>query len=137
MLVFTFPNNLTSVASAAVTSHDPTTGTGTVSTSGIGPNLNQYTVNLTSVSTGQYITVTLNGVLDVAGNTGNETVQMGVLVGDVNSNGVVSNTDVASVKGQVAAPVMSFNFRNDVNANGVISNTDVSLTKTQVGTSVP
>jgi uncharacterized repeat protein (TIGR01451 family) len=136
-LVFTFPNNLTSVASAAVTGHDPASGIGTVSTRGIGPNPNQYTVNLTSVSTGQYITVTLNNVLDVAGNTGNQTVQMGVLVGDVNSNGVVSNTDVASVKVQVAALVTPLNFRNDVNANGVISNTDVSLTKVQVGTSVP
>jgi hypothetical protein len=136
-LVFTFPNNLTSVASAAVTGHDPASGIGTVSTRGIGPNPNQYTVNLTSVSTGQYITVTLNNVLDVAGNTGNQTVQMGVLIGDVNSNGVVSNTDVASVKGQVAALVTPLNFRNDVNANGVISNTDVSLTKTQAGTSLP
>ena len=62
---------------------------------------------------------------------------MGVLVGDVNGNGTVSNTDVSTVKGQVSAPVSSSNFRNDVNANGVISNTDVSLTKTQVGTALP
>jgi hypothetical protein len=60
-----------------------------------------------------------------------------VLVGDVNANGIVSNTDVASAKGQVAAPVDSSNFRNDVNANGVISNTDVSLAKAQVGTTLP
>jgi len=60
-----------------------------------------------------------------------------VLIGDVNDNGVVSNTDVASVKALVAAPVDSSNFRNDVNANGVISNTDVSMTKAQVGTGFP
>jgi hypothetical protein len=62
---------------------------------------------------------------------------MGVLFGDVNGNRVVSNTDVASVKAQVAAPVTASNFRDDVNANGVISNTDVSTTKAQVGTSLP
>jgi hypothetical protein len=62
---------------------------------------------------------------------------MGVLLGDTTANGSVSNTDVAAVKGQVAAPVTASNFRNDVNANGVVSNTDVSTTKAQVGTSSP
>ena len=70
-LVFTFANNLTSVASASVTSHNPTSGTGMVGSSALGPNPNQYTVNLTGVSTGQYLTVTLNSVLDAAGNSGN------------------------------------------------------------------
>jgi hypothetical protein len=133
MLVFTFPNNLTSVAGASVTS-----GAGSVSSSSIGPNPNQYTVNLTGVTTAQYVTVTLSNVADSAGNTGNVTApQMGVLVGDVNANGVVSNTDVSAVKSQVAAPVTASDFRNDVTANGVISNTDVSTTKTQVGTTLP
>ena len=135
MLVFTFANNLSSVANATVTSHDPATGTGSVSGSGLGPNPNQYTVNLTNVSTGQYITVTLNSVLDVLGNGGNVlSPQMGVLVGDVNFNGVASNADVSLVKAQVAAgaSVGPSNFQDDINANGVISNADVSLTKAQV-----
>jgi hypothetical protein len=135
MLVFTFVNNLTSVANATVTSHDPMTGTGTVSGSAIGPGLNQYTVNLTGVSTGQYITVTLNSVLDAVGASGNVlSPQMGVLVGDVNFNGVATNADVSLVKAQVAAgaSVDSSNFRDDINANGVLTNADVSLTKAQV-----
>jgi hypothetical protein len=77
-------------------------------------------------------------VVDTAGNSGNVvSPQMGVLVGDVNANGTVSNTDVSVVKTQVAAPVTASNFRDDVNFNGVISNTDVSVTKTQVGTTLP
>jgi len=60
-----------------------------------------------------------------------------VLIGDVNANRVVTNTDVASAKGQVAAPVDSSNFREDVNANGVINNTDVSIAKAQVGSQLP
>jgi len=62
---------------------------------------------------------------------------MGVLIGDVTANGTASNTDVAIVKGQVAAPVTASNFREDVTANGIISNTDVSTTKAQVGTTLP
>ena len=53
------------------------------------------------------------------------------------ANAAVSNTDVAEVKAQVAAPVTASNFRTDVNANGVISNTDVSTTKAQVSTTLP
>jgi hypothetical protein len=136
-LVFTFPNNLTSVAGATVSAHDPASGTGTVCGTS-GPSGNQYTVQLCGVSTAQYITVTLTNVVDTAGNSGNVVgPQMGVLVGDVTANGVVSNTDVSSVKTQVAAPVTASNFRNDVNFNGVISNTDVSVTKAQVGTTLP
>jgi len=141
-LVFTFTNNLISVAGATVTNHDPTSGTGTVTGSVVvGPNVglglaaNQCAVNLTNVSTGQYITVTLNSVLDAAGASGNIlSPSMGFLVGDVNFNGVASNADVSLVKAQVAAgaSVGSSNFQDDINANGVISNADVSLTKAQV-----
>src|SRR5256886_4116387 len=44
-LVFTFANNLVSVSGAGLV-----TGFGSVSSSGIGPNLNQYTVNLINVT---------------------------------------------------------------------------------------
>jgi hypothetical protein len=67
----------------------------------------------------------------------NVVVPMGVLLDDVTANQVVSNSDVASVKTMVAAPVSPSNFRNDVTANGIISNTDVSTTKAQVGAGLP
>jgi hypothetical protein len=124
-MIFSFVNNVTSCGSASI---------GSLSS---GPSLNQCTVNLTGVANAQYTTVTLNNVLDVQNNTGNVSATMGALVGDVNGNGVVSNTDVSLVKAQVAAPVGVSNFRNDVNATGVISNTDVSLTKAQVGATLP
>jgi hypothetical protein len=60
-----------------------------------------------------------------------------VLIGDVTNNTIVSNSDVASVKARVAAPVSSANFRADVTANGIISNSDVSTTKARVGTALP
>jgi hypothetical protein len=59
---------------------------------------------------------------------------MGVLIGDVNANGFVTNADVSLVKAQIASGtgVGPANFRDDINANGVITNADVSLTKAQV-----
>jgi hypothetical protein len=134
-IVFTFNCALTTVDSATVSC-------GSVSGSSIGPGgANQYTVNLTGENTcnGQYIIVTLNNVNDSCGNH-SDTVsspEMGLLVGDVNANGIVSNTDAFSVQSQVAAPVTTSNFRNDVNANGVITGTDRASTKGQVGTTLP
>jgi hypothetical protein len=133
-LVFTFANTLTNVGGASVTS-----GTGFVSSSNIdSTDAHNYIVNLTGVANAQLITVSLTNVNDSAGNASSAvSVSMGVLLGDVNGNGIVSNTDVAAVKAEVAAPVTTSNFRNDVNISGVISNTDVSTTKAQVGTTLP
>jgi hypothetical protein len=133
-MIFTFVTTLTSVDGASVTS-----GTGTVSSSNIDSNdAHNYVVNLTGVTNVQVINVSLTNVSDSAGDFSSAVAaSMGVLLGDVTGNGVVSNTDVASIKAQVSAPVSATNFRNDVNANGIISNTDVSLTKTQVGTQLP
>jgi uncharacterized protein (TIGR02597 family) len=112
-----------------------TSGAGSISGSS-GSGTTGVTVNLTGVTTAQRITITLFGVNDGT-NTNDIAVRMGVLWGDVTGNGTVSNTDVATVKAQVGAPVSGSNFRNDVNGNGVISNTDVAAAKAQVGASLP
>jgi hypothetical protein len=132
-LVFTFANPLTSVAVANVSA-----GTASIKNRSIGEDAHEYVVDLTGVTNAQAIAITLSNVYDSAGNR-SAVAQgtMAVLVGDVTGNKVVSNTDVAAVKAQVAAPVSASNFRNDVNANGVISNTDVSATKAQVGATLP
>jgi hypothetical protein len=107
----------------------------------MGPNADQYTVNLTGQNScnAQFNMVTLTNVDDSAGNHSNTVSgpQWGLLIGDVNASAAVSNTNVAAVKAQVGATVDSSKFRNDVNANGIFSNTDVSLTKAQVGTTLP
>jgi hypothetical protein len=111
-----------------------TQGTGSVSSTST--NGNQVFINLTGVSNAQTIQVTLVAVNN-GSTTADVSIPMAILLGDVNGNGVVSNTDVSLVKAQVAATVSLANFREDVNANGVISNTDVSITKAQVGTTLP
>ena len=132
-IVYTLDRNVAGPGTASVTQ-----GTATVGTPILGPDPNQITVPLTSVGNAQHLTITLNGVQDDVGTILNNLVaRMDVLLGDVNGNGLVSNTDIALIKAQVAAPVDASNFRNDVNANGVISNTDVSTAKGQVSTSLP
>ena len=124
----------------------PVSGSATV-TSGAGNVLGSPTfvghemrVNLTGVTNGQQIGVTLN-VTDNFGqsfvNPEGIPVNMGVLLGDATANRIVSNTDVANVKAQISSPVTGSNFRTDVNANGIVSNTDVSATKAQVSTTLP
>ncbi len=128
-----------SVASASVTGHDPTSGTGMVSSSGVDSDTHNYIVNLAGVSNQQYITVTLNNVHDVAGNSGNVTgPQMGVLIGDVNATGGVDGNDVSAVQSHTRQPVNSNAMaRFDVNATGAIDGNDVSITQGHTRTSLP
>jgi hypothetical protein len=131
-LVFTFPNNLTMVAGSSVTA-----GNGSVNSSAIGPNPNQYTVNVTGVNTGQYVTITLANVRDVGGHIGDVSGTMGVLVGDVNASKRVDAADVSSVRQQTLQTVTTSNFRNDINASGRIDAADVSIARQQTLTSLP
>jgi PKD domain len=132
-LVFTFANNLVSVDSATVVD-----GTATVNSTVAGPGANQYTVNLTGVSNGQYVTIGLVNAKDSTGAIGNIIgPQMGVLVGDTNANGLVNSTDVSQAQAQSGQAVTSSNFRKDVNANGLINSTDVSIVQSKSGTGLP
>jgi hypothetical protein len=137
-LIFTFPANLTGVVGATVTGHNPSNGTGAVNGTSIGPLPNQLTVNLTNVTTGQYLVVTLTGVSDVAGNSGNViSPSIGILVGDVDMSGRVDGNDVSAVQTDTRQSANSTNFQFDVDANGRIDGNDVSDTQTQTRTALP
>lgn len=138
-VVFTFANPLTSVGSASVTNHDPSSGTGSVSSSMIDPNdPKRYIVNLTGVSTGQYIRITLNSVTDSTGNVANVVgPQMGVLVGDVNATGRVDGNDVSETQSHTRQNPDESNFRYDVNADGRIDGNDVSTTQSRTRSGLP
>ena len=137
-IVFTFLNDLTSVSGANVTFHDPASGTGTVMNTLLGPGLNQCTVNLTNVSTGQYIRITLNDVMDMAGNAGNVvSPQMGMLIGDVDATGRVDGNDVSGVQSHTRQTTSGTNFRDDIDATGRIDGNDVSKTQAHTRTGLP
>jgi hypothetical protein len=135
-LVFTFVNNLTSVASASVSS-----GTGSVNSTVLGPNANlnltanQYQVNLTGVSNQQYITITLHTVQDSAGNNGDVVgPQMGVLIGDVDASGHVDAGDVGAIQQVNSQTANASNFRADVDASGHIDAGDIGVTQSNNST---
>jgi hypothetical protein len=133
-LVFTFGLDLTSVGAVNVTRGTATTTSSMIDDS----DRRRYIVNLTGVTNGQYVKVTVTNVNDSAGNhTDSISQQMGVLVGDVNANGNVTNADISAIQAQVGALVSVSNFRNDVNANGILSNGDVAAAQARVGAQLP
>jgi hypothetical protein len=127
-VVVTFSGNET-VTSAAVSCHNPATGTGTTGAVG-GSGTPVITIPLTGVSNAQ----TLN--LHIVGTT-NADIPMSILIGDTNGNGTVNAADIAQTKGRLGAAVDGTNFRSDVNANCAINAGDVALIKQNSGSSVP
>ena len=111
-------------------------GMGSVTSTEVNEDQTEVTVSLTGVASGQTITVTLPAVNNGA-DTANLTVQMAVLVGDINSSGIVNSSDVSQVKLQSGHAISSSNFREDVTGNGQITSSDVALVKAQSGTGLP
>ena len=129
-IVFTFSNPVASCGSA---------GAGSVTS---GPNSNQCTVSLTGVANAQYITVTLNGVVDSAtGNVSNNfSGTMGVLLGDTSGDGVVNSADITQTRrqsGNVPHDDPNANFREDVTADGTINSADITQVRRESGNALP
>ena len=97
------------------------------------------TINLTKVScNASHITVTANDVKDSAGiNLGAACLDVGLLLGDVNGDGVVDSADLDIVNSQIGQPTSEENFRSDINNDGVISAADVRIVTQQQGTRLP
>ena len=126
-MIISFPSNVM-VSNATVS------GTATVDSFSV--NSGTVTVNLKDVANAQTIVITLAGV-DNGVSSGNVSVSMRMLRGDVTRNGAVNGTDVSQVKSQSGHAMGAANFVNDVNATGSINGTDVSIVKLQSGTGVP
>jgi hypothetical protein len=92
---------------------------------------------LSGVPNAHYATVTLTGVADTSGATGNVSGTMGVLIGDLDATGRVDGNDVSSVQSHTRQPTDTTNFRNDVDATGRIDGNDVSATQAQTRTGLP
>ena len=130
-LVFTFKNNLTVVGSSSLAGN-----CGSIVSGLIGPNSNQYTVNLTALCNEQFLTVTLQDVQDSQGSSGTASSTIGFLLGDTNGDGAVSASDIAQIKAQSGQPATAASFRDDVNASGSITAADVAQTKSGSGTAI-
>ncbi len=127
--VITFPSAVT-FSAASVTS-----GTANV-TSASGSGTTVVTMNFTSGSNAQYVTLTLANVNDGM-NTNDIAVRIGLLVGDTNGNRSVNSADIAQTKSKSGQAITSSNFREDLTADGGINSADIGLVKSKSGTFLP
>ena len=132
-VALTFNTPITSVDQAA-----PSCGT-LKSIKGDHSDPHRILVGLTGVSCNtQYVTLTLTNVHDDQGNilpTG--TVTAGLLLGDINGDGVVDSNDSHQTKLDRGQATESGNFREDINTNGRIDAADFAAVKSQRGTMLP
>ena len=126
-VVVTFASPVT-LGSASVT-----TGTGVASASVAGDTI---TLDLTGVTNAQRLGLTLADVSD-GSNLGNVIIPIGVLLGDVDANGIVNVSDVTQTKSQLGTPVTNVNFRKDVTGNGAINASDIVAVKSKSGSVLP
>ncbi len=129
-VVFTFNNPITSgnatVSSGAASASNPTISGNTLS------------VTLSGVADAQRVTISLNGVTGTAAQTLAATsVNMNMLIGDVNGSKAVSAADVSQTKASASATLNASNFRADLVVTGTINSSDIGLVKSRSGASVP
>ena len=128
-MIFSFEHSVVSVADV-----DMTGGNGTISSTAIGPNSNQFTVNLSSVASQQVVEITLTNVVDSAGNTiGTVQAAMGVLIGDSTNDQTVNSGDAQVTRNRSGQLTNGGNFRSDVNADGTINSGDAFVVRARSG----
>ena len=80
------------------------------------------------------LTVNVNDVEDASnGASGNYSVQIGVLYGDVDGDGVVNSNDINILRVDSGETVTSTNFQADVDASGFINSNDINTARTLSG----
>jgi hypothetical protein len=65
------------------------------------------------------------------------TVNMGVLLGDVNADKVVNSADATVTRNDSGQNANATNFRADLNADGTINAADATIARNQSGQSLP
>ena len=129
-LVFNFTISVVS-GSASVTAGTGTIGTPTFSGT-------TMTVPLTGVTDVQTLTITLTGVTDASSQVLPATpVSANMLIGDVNGDKKVNNTDVSVTRGRVGMAVTIENFREDVRISGTITTADARAVQGAKGHRLP
>jgi photosystem II stability/assembly factor-like uncharacterized protein len=129
----TFNNPLASVDSVGASC-------GEVSSFAIYPgDPHQLRVRLTGATcNAQFVTLTVTGAHDDQGNTlPSVEATFGLLLGDVNGDGLVDKEDVRRIKLDRGQTTDNTNFREDINTNGRIDAVDFAIVKEQLGTMLP
>jgi uncharacterized protein (DUF1800 family) len=98
----------------------------------------EMVVPLTGAANAQYVTVNVSGVVAADGGTGGSgSVRVGLLLGDVNQNRVVTVSDLVLVNAQVAHAVTAANYLLDVNASGALTVSDKIIVNGKLTTHLP
>lgn len=103
-----------------------------------GPRPDQKTVRLSSIASPSCQLLVLGGIRDLDGNliTGDKSVFIRVLRGDVNGDGIVGSADITRAKARSGQGLDASSFYADVNADGMIASADLTQIKSLSGTSV-
>jgi photosystem II stability/assembly factor-like uncharacterized protein len=132
-LLLTFNNELIAVESVS-------TSCGAIASSAIGPDdPHHFRISLSDATcNAEFVTVTLNGVRDANGNTlPSLEINFGLLLGDINGDGVVDANDAQETKLDRGQTTDSGNFREDTNGTGRIDAVDFAIVKSQLGSMLP
>jgi type VI secretion system secreted protein VgrG len=96
----------------------------------------QVVIELTGVENAQIITLALFDVSDGV-NIGDIGIRIGVLLGDVNGDGVVLSGDYTAARAMSGTSVDASTFQFDVNTDGSILSGDFTIVRKQSGTHLP
>ena len=101
-------------------------------------NGSEMIVPITGTANQQYVTLVVAGVSGAdLSSGGSGSVRIGLLLGDVSQNRVVTLADLGQVNAQVAQVVTAANYTKDVNASGTLSLADKGITNTQLTKALP
>jgi hypothetical protein len=135
-IVVTFPSPIavTGNPQAALTVGIGTIGTNGTSNGGmVLVSGNTITVPLTNVTDAQLANVTLfqlNG-------SGNMTIPVRLISGDVNGDGTVNTGDALQTRNRSGQSADATNFRSDVNTDGVVNGGDTTVVRARSGGGLP
>jgi photosystem II stability/assembly factor-like uncharacterized protein len=86
----------------------------------------------------EFVTVTVEGIDDDQGHTlAQAAVTLGLLLGDVNGDGVVDRSDATQVRQDHGARTDETNFREDIDSSGRIKGDDFAIVRSENGSMLP
>jgi hypothetical protein len=136
-LIAVFQNTLTNGGTVTASATTNSGSQAVTVSSAVGADTHQLAINLSGVPNASNVTVTLHGVTDSAGNTGDIVIPADFLLGDANATRRTDSGDVTVVRNQTVSTPAQSNFRLDVNCSGRIDAGDVTVTRSNSVTALP
>ena len=95
------------------------------------------TIDLSGATNGQTLVVNISDIRDsTTGASGNYSLDIGVLLGDVNGDGLVNQSDLNIISADSGQTTSASNFRADIGEQGTIDSEDTTLATSEVGSTL-